>query len=123
MSEDFAGLSPSLPTPVLYAVSALLACVLIFQLWRTNNLSANFVLCAVWVRYMMSAFHQVTYSPSPLGLSWNALGSCAIFGAGLLVIDWRLFKLRFFLPLYTVLAVILLSGLANRGFSGTVNAV
>lgn len=109
--------------PVLAAASALLAGLLFFQLRRTNDIKVVFVLFAVWSRYMMSAFHTVTYNSSPLGLSWNALGSCLIFGLGLLIIDLRVLRLRFFLPLYVLLAVILLSGLVNREISGTVNAV
>lgn len=123
MSEGLSAAGPSLPTPVLAAASALLACLLLFQLRSTKDVKVAFVLFAVWTRYMMSAFHSVTYSASPLGLSWNALGSCLIFGLGLLVIDVRLLRLRFFVPLYVLLAVILLSGLVNREVSGTVNAV
>jgi hypothetical protein len=123
MSEDIALFAPSLPAGVLYVTSALLSCLLLFLFWRTKCRIANFILFAVWARYMMSAFHAVTYVDSPIGLSWNALGSCFIFGLGLLVIDRKLLRLQFFLPFYVLVAVIVLSGIVNRDVSGTVNAV
>ena len=96
---------------------------MLFLFWRTRSRIANFILFAVWARYMMSAYHAVTYTASPVGLSWNALGSCFIFGLGLLVIDLRLLRLRYFLPVYVLIAVIALSGIVNRDFSGTANAM
>jgi hypothetical protein len=123
MSEELISGAPSLPAGVLYVTAALLTVLLLYVFWRTNDKTANFIVFAVWVRYMMSAFHSITYTASPLGLSWNALGSCFIFGLGILVIDRRMLRLKFFLPVYVLIAVIAMSGLVNRDISGTVNAI
>jgi hypothetical protein len=123
MSEDIANVAPSLPGSVLYPTTALLTCLLLWVFWRTKSRIANFMLFAIWMRYMMSAFHTVTYASSPLGMSWNALGSCAIFILGFLLVDTRMLRLRFFLPVYAVMAVIIISGGVNHDVSGTINAI
>lgn len=123
MTEDIGGIASSLPAGVLYVTTAALTGVLAWVLWRTRCSIANFILFAIWARYIMSSFHEITFAASPIGLSWNALGSSFIFCLGLLMIDKRALRLRFFLPVYVVVAVILISGLVNGEYAGTVNAI
>jgi hypothetical protein len=120
---DDIGSAPSLPAGVLYVAAAILTALLGWVFWRTKCRIANFILFAIWMRYMMSAFHEVTFTASPIGLTWNALGSSLIFCLGLLMIQTKALRLRFFLPVYVLVAVILISGIANQEYAGTVNAI
>jgi len=120
---DDIGSAPSLPAGVLYVAAAILTALLVWVFWRTKCRIANFILFAIWMRYMMSAFHEITFTASPIGLTWNALGSSLIFCLGLLMIQPKALRLRFFLPVYVVVAVILISGIANQEYAGTVNAI
>src|SRR5262249_8540454 len=80
---------PSLPTYLLIAVTVLTGALIVFVMAQMRNAPASFVMGAAWVRYIMSAFHEVTYRPLAAGMSANALGSIGMVGLGLLTINWR----------------------------------
>jgi hypothetical protein len=107
--------SPSLPAYLLYPVAILSLLIIVFVMARTRDRSAAFVVGASWLRYVMSAFHTITYRPLAAGMSANALASMGLFAIGLMTIDWRHLALRFLLPFYVLIALAVISALANGG--------
>src|SRR5690606_25278001 len=91
--------------------------IILFVMGRMRNRAATFVIGAAWLRYVMSAFHTVTYRPLVAGMSANALGSMGTFAVGLLCINWRHLALRFLLPFYVLIALAITSAIANDGFT------
>lgn len=121
MNPNLDYLAPSLPPSILYPATALLIVVQLFVFWRVGQPIANFVIFAAWFRYIASAYHAVTFKPSFLGPSWNALGSLAVFILGLLLIRRRNLMRTFLLPFYLLIALVVVSGLANNEYSGIFN--
>jgi hypothetical protein len=111
-----------LPLGVLLAATALLTIIIGRVVWRTGSRSERFVVLAVWCRYILSAFHTLTYKQVAAGLSGQALGSLAVLGLGLLTIDLRNLFQRFFLPCFAIVALIVVSGLVNGRISGVLIA-
>ncbi|WP_076072111.1 O-antigen ligase family protein [Sphingomonas montana] len=97
----------------LPATAASLVMILIV-LRGTNGRATRFVMFAIWLRFILSAFHPITFEQSPLGPSWNALGSLFVCGMGLLMLRPRpLFDVGL-VPFYLLFLVILLSGIVNH---------
>ena len=71
--------SPSLPAYLLYPVALLSLLIILFVMARTRDRSAAFLIGAAWLRYIMSAFHTITYRPLAAGMSANALASIGLF--------------------------------------------
>jgi hypothetical protein len=109
--------APSLPAYLLYPVALLTALIILFVMARTRDRAAAFVVGAAWLRYVMQAFHTITYNRIAAGMSANALASMGTFALGLLVIDWRHLALRFLLPFYVLIALAVVSALANDGIT------
>lgn len=123
-ADQFIVKAPALPGLVLYGTTAALAALLIVALWKTRSWSGRFVIFAVWVRYILSAYHHITYQKIFAGLSGNALGSVAVVGLGLLTVNKRRHLLQpFFIPCYLMMAVILISGAVNGNLGGVITAV
>lgn len=116
--------SPSLPAYFLYPVALLSLLIILFVMARSGNRSAAFLLGASWLRYVMSAFHTITYRPLAAGMSANALASILLFLIGLTTINWRHLMLRFLLPFYVLIALAVASALANGGVtSGLIQVI
>ena len=115
--------SPALPAAVLYPATALLTFILCVVLLRTKSSAARFVIFACWFRYIFSAFHTVTFSASPIGISWNALASILICLLGIAVLKQRRLWSPFFLPIYGLMAIIIVSGAFNGEYPGLLNNV
>lgn len=116
------GGAPSLPLPLLALVAALLAVPMVVALKKVRGYPARFVIFAIWLRYIMSAFHEITFSPVFAGLSLNALGSIAIAGLGLMLVAPRHFLLKPLLPIYALVLLSLISAAANDGLFTALNA-
>ncbi|MEP2103740.1 MAG: hypothetical protein ABJP02_16535 [Parasphingorhabdus sp.] len=116
------GSAPSLPLPLLALVAVLTAVPMVVALKKVRGYPARFVIFAIWLRYIMSAFHEVTFSPIVAGLSLNALGSVAIAGIGLLLVAPRHFLLKPLLPVYALILLSLISAAANDGLFTALNA-
>ena len=101
------GGAPTFPIPVLIAVTAMLAAVLVAALRRVDGRAARFVIAAVWARYILSVFHTITYDQVFGGLSWNAIGSIAITAAGFVLIQPRHLMLKALLPVYAIIVLVL----------------
>ncbi len=57
MGGDSIGGAPSLPLPILAVVAVLLAVPMVLALKSVQGYPARFVILAIWLRYIMSAFH------------------------------------------------------------------
>ncbi|WP_414829908.1 O-antigen ligase family protein [Alteromonas sp. H39] len=105
-------------------VFAVLSAYLIYlTIRRQCNKYLAFVIVAVWLRFLLSAFHNITYDPLIAGFSINALASIGIAGVGVLLLPANYFKLKKLAPIYAFLAVILVSGLMNREVVGLINVL
>jgi hypothetical protein len=116
--------APSLPMWVLAPIAALSALIILGVMARSRDRAAAFVTGAAWLRYVMSAFHAITYRPLVAGMSSNALASIGVFLIGLLAIDWRHLALRFMTPFYVLIAICIVSAFANAGVTpGLINTL
>lgn len=122
MDESAMGGAPSLPLPLLALVTVVLAIPMVVALKKVDGYPARFVILAIWLRYIMSAFHEITFSPAIAGLSWNAIGSVAIASIGLLLVAPRHFLLKPLLPVYALILLSLVSAAANDGLFTALNA-
>ena len=94
--------------------AAFASIVLMVLLWKsTKGRSTRFVLFAIWLRFILSAFHPITFQPSPVGLSWNALGSVLVCTVGLMTVRRRPLFDAGLVPFYFLLLSILISGIVN----------
>src|SRR3546814_5107802 len=75
--------APSFPIPILVAVTALLAIPLYLAARGLRGDAARFLIGAIWLRYILSVFHVITYRDFGAGLSLTAVGSILVTGFGL----------------------------------------
>lgn len=116
-------LGASMPTWLLYPATLLVLLVLAYPFYRVRSVIVLFTLFALSYRYLTGAHHGFFFQPSPVGMSWNALGSSAIFMLGLLLIKFRHLLLKPLIPFYLLIAAVALSGLANRDIPGIIDVV
>ncbi len=116
------GGAPSLPVSILALAALLLAIPMILALKKVHGYPARFVIFAIWLRYIMSVFHEITFSPVIAGLSWNAIGSVVIAATGLLLMTPRHFLLKPLLPVYALILLSLVSAAVNDGIFTALNA-
>jgi len=123
-SNELALFAPSLPAWALYPVIGLTAVFVVLAMVRMRNRSAAFMIGAAWIRLVMQALHAITYRPLVAGMSANAVGSIGLFLVGLLTINWRHLALRFLLPFYVLIAIAVVSAIANNGpWNGLITVV
>lgn len=103
----------ALPIFILYPTLALFCMLTALSLRKIPSHAAKFVVFAVGARFVLSALHEITYKPSPLGLSWNALGSITVCALGLFALRRRFVFSPGLLPFYPILIIMILSGLIN----------
>src|SRR5690242_9829001 len=113
----------SLPGWLLYPATLVVLVALSYQFYKVRSLIARYVLFALSFRYLMSAHHDFTFDPSPIGMSWNALGSSAVFLLGVLLIRTRHLLLTMLLPFYAVIGVVLLSAFINHSLGSSIDVV
>ncbi|MBZ2163139.1 O-antigen ligase family protein [Alteromonas stellipolaris] len=109
------------------AIKLLVGVVSLIMVYRTITGNCNkylaFAICAIWLRYFLSAFHTITYPPLVAGFSINALGSIGVAGLGLLLIPTAVFTLKKLFPFYVFFTAIAVSGFVNMQIPGTINAL
>ena len=109
------------------AIKLLVGVVSLIMVYRTITGNCNkylaFAICAIWLRYFLSAFHTVTYPSLVAGFSINALGSIGVAGLGLLLIPTAVFTLKKLLPFYAFFIAIAVSGFVNMQIPGTINVL
>jgi len=115
--------APSLPVPLSLACCGIGLLLVAVEIWRLRSREVAFLLLAMWLRYSAAAFHEVTYRPALLGLSFIALTSVAVVAVGLIVIDRRKLLLHRLMPIYALMAIILVSAIANSAWVGLVNEI
>lgn len=121
MKEDVVAIGPSLPIWLSLPATIILAIALVLALRSVHSRVARFVITAIWLRYILSAFHAFTYKQAFAGQSWNALASILILGVGFLVIDRRNLLLKYLLPLYAVVVTVLVSGMVNASYGSMIS--
>ena len=109
------------------AIKLLVGVVSLIMVYRTITGNCNkylaFAICAIWLRYFLSAFHTVTYTPLVAGFSMNALGSIGVAGLGLLLIPTAVFTIKKLMPFYAFFIAIAASGFVNMEIGGTINVL
>jgi len=119
--DDFASHSPSLPHSILYPATMMFIFVQMIVFWRVNDRVANFVIFAIWFRYVLDAYPFVTYKPLFAGLSLIAFCSGGIIALGLVVIKPRDLLKRHLVPCYMLIGVVIVSGLVNSTPGGIIS--
>ncbi|MEM1020321.1 MAG: O-antigen ligase family protein [Pseudomonadota bacterium] len=114
---------PTLPLPVSLMATVFLFILLVLTLRQTRGIAARFIISALWLRFIMSAFHQYTYDPLVAGLSGNALGSITVTVFGLLVLRPRYWSLKILLPVYSIIGLVLLSAFVNGAPASALNTI
>src|SRR5262245_26869148 len=84
--------SRSLPPLVLHPATFVLFLLLLRAMFKTPHSSGRLLLFIVWLRYVMQAYHEVTFI-SVGGVSINAIGSLLVCCAGGIVLAPRLMSL------------------------------
>lgn len=111
--DDMAKLGDALPIYALGPIILIAVIMVIVLLWKTKSAAARFLIVALAARPILSSLHEVTFDPSPLGLSWNALGSIGVFAAGALIVRRRSWFSAAFIPFYPIVALLVLSAYLN----------
>lgn len=113
--------APSFGLGVLVPSTVLLAIIAGFALYRLRGGPARFLLAALWLRYMLGAYHAFTFKPLIAGFSITALVSIGIVSAGLLVVRPQHLGLKVLIPVWLLILAAFLSGVANGDPAGTIN--
>jgi O-Antigen ligase len=111
-SDDLAG--PSLPSWFLLPATGIFALLTLYFIMRTRGRAARFLMFACWLRYTLSSLHEFTYNEAIPGIKWVALGSLAIVGTGLLVLEKRRLMSRLFFPVALICGLMLVSAVLNK---------
>ena len=92
-------------------IKVIVGVISLFLVYRTITSNCNkylaFAICAIWLRFFLSAFHTITYPSLVAGFSINALGSIGVAGLGLMLIPTAVFTLKKLLPFYFFFVAIL----------------
>ena len=111
---------PSFGLHILAPVTFVLLVATIIAARKIGSWQARFVLFALWARYLFGAYHVYMFKPLAAGLSGNAFASITIAGLGLLAVRLRHLLLTALLPIYLLMALVLLSGILNGDPTGAV---
>jgi hypothetical protein len=116
-------LGKSMPAWLLYPATLMVLVILSYPFYRVRSVIARYVLFALSFRYLMSAHHDFTFEDSPIGISWNAIGSSLVFLIGLLLIRTRHLLITQLIPFYAMTAIVVLSAYVNRSIGGSIDVV
>lgn len=115
---------PSFGFEILVPVTLLLLVPLAIAYGRLQSGAARFVLVALWLRYIAGAYHLWMFRPLAVGLSGNAILSVAITGVGLVfVVRFANLAIRWLVPVYLLMALLLFSAFLNDDPGGAFNAL
>ncbi len=116
-------LGKSMPDWLLFPATFLAILILVYPFYQVRSVIARYTLFALSFRYLAGAHHAITFQASPIGISWNAVGSSTVFVFGLLLIRVKHLLLKPAIPFYVVLGTIVLSAYANHDLLGSADAV
>lgn len=116
-------IGPSLPLAVSVPATLILGGLLMLRLRRVQDASLKFLTLAIWFRFALSAFHQFTFARIAGGFTPNALGSITLFGIGLLLLRRKDLRLPALLPVFGMVAVILLSAVINHRLVASIDQI
>ena len=105
-------------------VVGLISFIMVYRTITGNcNKYLAFAICAIWLRFFLSAFHTITYPSLVAGFSINALSSISVAGLGLFFLPFTVFTLKKLFPFYLFFAVIAVSGFVNMKIPGAINVL
>ncbi|MDP6881742.1 MAG: O-antigen ligase domain-containing protein, partial [Alteromonas macleodii] len=105
-------------------VVGLISFIMVYRTITGNcNKYLAFAICAIWLRFFLSAFHTITYPSLVAGFSINALSSISVAGLGLFFLPFAVFTLKKLFPFYLLFAVIAVSGFVNMKIPGAINVL
>lgn len=115
---------PAFGLPVLLPVTLLLLVPLGIGVARAGSLAGRFVIVALWLRYIAGAYHLYMFKPIAAGLSGNAILSIAVTLFGLVfVVRPANLAIRWLLPVYLLMALVLFSATMNGDVAGGINVM
>jgi len=91
--------------------------------WRPVPPILTFAVFAIFFRFALSAFHPFTFPPIVGPFSINALYSLLVVGLGFQFINYRLLLLRFLLPIYGLLLLIVISAIYNGSLKESIQSL
>lgn len=103
----------ALPPAAALPVLLILLIALAIAVMRLKTRAARYVLIALWLRFAMDSFSSFALREAAVGVTWNAVGSILLTVTGLLVIRHRHLLLTVLLPIYALLAIMVISSFAN----------
>jgi hypothetical protein len=122
--NESTAIGPSFGLGILVPVTMLLLVPLAIAFARSRGTAARFVLVALWLRYIAGAYHLWMFRPIAAGLSGNAVVSIATTGIGLLVVvRFANLAIRWLVPVYLLMAILMVSAVLNHDPTGAVNAI
>ena len=95
--------------------------VLLIQLKQFPDRSSQYILTALWLRYSVAMFHDVTYRPLVGSLSIVAVMTVAMVVVGLAIVDLRVFRFAYLSAFYCFAFILVMSGLCNGLLEGLFN--
>ena len=116
-------IAPSFPIYVTLPIWAAVLILVLFQISRLRDRYVAFLLCSLWLRYSLGAFHEYTYLPLLFGFSAIALSSLIVIAIGFVLLGTRALFLRKLAPLYVIILLILISASINQTWIGAINAI
>jgi hypothetical protein len=114
--------SPPLPPIVLYPATLIVFLLLVRVVFKTQHASGRLLLISVWLRYVMQAFHEITYQTVG-GVSINALGSLGVCCIGAFILRERIAGIGRFPIILCLMAVVFASGLLNGALVPTIETL
>ncbi len=121
--EQGLDIGKSMPPWLLYPATVAALALLSIPFYKVRSVIARYVLFALSFRYLMGAHHDFTFDASPIGISWNALGSIAVFLLGILLVRTKHFLLTMLIPFYVVISVVIMSAYVNHSLGSAVDVV
>ncbi|MBB5765746.1 O-antigen ligase [Methylorubrum rhodesianum] len=114
---------PPMPAPILIGTTGLSGALLLAVCLFVRNNYVRALAFAFWFRYVLSAWHPITFPPSVGGLSINAIGSCAVIALTVVLLGPRALFHRYAWAFLVFLLAIVLSAGVNGRAAGGINAV